>query len=191
LRVQRVLVIGSSGAGKSTLARRLGALTGLPVEHLDRHTWLPGWVEIERASVPVLVERLAAGEHWIIDGNYSATLPLRLERADTVVFLDYPRTYCVRMALRRFWTHRGKSRPCMTEGCPEKIDLEFLGWIWGKPPRSRPKVLRLLGQWLGIDAQQAAQLSEYTSTLTTPARRYLRFTRRAAAEQWLERLASS
>jgi adenylate kinase family enzyme len=46
--VRRVAVVGSSGAGKSTFARDLGARTGLPVVHLDRPFWRPGWVETPR-----------------------------------------------------------------------------------------------------------------------------------------------
>ena len=42
--MRRVLVIGCGGAGKSTFARELGARTGLPVVHLDRLYWKPGWV---------------------------------------------------------------------------------------------------------------------------------------------------
>jgi adenylate kinase family enzyme len=85
-----VLVDGVMGSGKSTSARALAARTGLPVIHLDLHYWKPGWVRptdgewLERQRI------LLAGEAWIIDGNYNETLPLRLERAETVVYLDTP-----------------------------------------------------------------------------------------------------
>lgn len=46
--VQRVVVVGSGGAGKSTFAAAPGEFTGLPVVHLDRHFWRPGWVETPR-----------------------------------------------------------------------------------------------------------------------------------------------
>ncbi len=41
---ERILIIGPSGSGKSTLAITLSGLTGLPVIHLDKEFWQPGWV---------------------------------------------------------------------------------------------------------------------------------------------------
>ena len=89
--MRRVAIIGSSGAGKSTLARRLGERTGLPVVHLDEHFWRPGWVETSRGEWRAVQTALCAQDAWIMDGNYSGTLDVRLARADTVVFLDLPR----------------------------------------------------------------------------------------------------
>ena len=43
--MERVLILGSPGAGKSTFARRLAERSGLPLIHLDKHFWRPGWVE--------------------------------------------------------------------------------------------------------------------------------------------------
>ena len=42
-----------------------------------------------------------AGNAWIADGNYHETLDLRLERADTVVFLDLPWWLCAGRAFLR------------------------------------------------------------------------------------------
>jgi adenylate kinase family enzyme len=68
--VQRVAVVGSGGSGKSTLADRLGELTGLPVTHLDRLYWQPGWVATDDDRWRQLQAGLVAGERWIVDGNY-------------------------------------------------------------------------------------------------------------------------
>ena len=84
----RVLVDGMMGSGKSTFARSLAARTGLPVIHLDVHYWKPGWVRPSDDEWRERQRALLAGEDWIIDGNYNETLALRLERAETVVFLD-------------------------------------------------------------------------------------------------------
>ena len=92
--MRRVLVIGSCGAGKSTFSRRLHKLTGLPLLHLDRHYWKPGWVESEVDEWKAKVEELIAGDEWIIDGNYGGTMEMRMRRADTVIWLDLPRYLC-------------------------------------------------------------------------------------------------
>jgi len=98
---RRVLVSGLAGAGKSTFSRALSAKTGLPLIHLDIHFWKPGWVEPTEDEWRDRQRGLLSGEEWIIDGNYHATLDLRLERADTVVYLDTPWWVCARRALVR------------------------------------------------------------------------------------------
>ena len=72
--MKRVLVIGSGGAGKSTFATRLGARLGLPVIHLDRVYWQPGWVETPKDEWLRKVEEMCAADAWVMDGNYSGTL---------------------------------------------------------------------------------------------------------------------
>jgi hypothetical protein len=48
---------------------------------------------------------LVAGARWVIDGNYNSTLHVRLEAADTVIFMDLPTRSCLRGTLihRRLW----------------------------------------------------------------------------------------
>lgn len=113
---RRVLVDGLMGSGKSTFARALSDRTGLPVIHLDQHYWNPGWVRPTDDEWRERQLALLAGEAWIIDGNYNETLSLRLERADTVVYLDTPWWLC---ACRAF--ARGLRRPGgeMPEGCDD------------------------------------------------------------------------
>jgi adenylate kinase family enzyme len=98
---RRVVVTGIAGAGKSTFSRALSAKTGLPVIHLDLHFWKPGWVEPSAAEWREIQRDLMTGDEWILDGNYQATLELRLERADTAVFLDTAWWVCALRALVR------------------------------------------------------------------------------------------
>ena len=127
--MHRVLVIGSPGSGKSTLSHSLADGTGLPLYHLDRLFWLAGWIERDRAAGLAELERVLARDRWIIDGNYGSSLPLRIARADTVIWLDYPTRICLVRALRRWAQYRGRTRPDMTEGCPERLDGAFLFYI--------------------------------------------------------------
>lgn len=139
--MQKVLVIGSCGSGKSAFSRRLAEIIQLPLIHLDSHYWRPGWIEPTKDVWREQVVELLKGERWIIDGNYSGTMDMRLAACDTVLFLDLPRHVCTWRVLKRAARYRGRTRPDLAEGCPEKIDLAFLKWTWSYPTRSRPKVL--------------------------------------------------
>ncbi|MEP6913069.1 MAG: DNA topology modulation protein [bacterium] len=142
--MRKVLVIGSGGAGKSTFARRLGALLELEVIHLDSLYWSAGWVEMPKAEWQRAVEELLGHQAWIIDGNYSGTLQIRLEACDTVIFLDVSRLICLGRLAKRAVLYRDEHRPDMADGCPEKLNWEFIRWAWGYPERTRPKIVELL-----------------------------------------------
>ncbi|MBS1371942.1 MAG: hypothetical protein HPZ91_18505 [Lentisphaeria bacterium] len=128
--MERILVIGCCGAGKSVLSRALGKKLGLPVIHLDRLFWLPGWVGQTCGAFDAALETELAKERWIMDGNFGRTLARRLEFADTVIFLRYSRLCCVAGVFRRRIRYFGRSRPDLGEGCPEKIDRQFLRFVW-------------------------------------------------------------
>ncbi len=141
---QRILLIGCGGSGKSTLARQLGQATGLPVVHLDQLFWRPGWQSVSKEEFDALLAAELAKDCWIIDGNFDRTIPMRLERCDTVIYLDLPRLTCLMGVIRRVITSYGRTRPDMGEGCPERFDLSFLKWVWNFNRDKRGKYLSLL-----------------------------------------------
>ena len=147
--MKRVLVIGSGGAGKSTFARRLGRRLGLPVIHLDRVYWHPGWVETPKDEWKRKVEELCAGDSWVMDGNYSGTLEIRLGACDAVIFLDLPRPLCMWRVLKRAVMYRDTPRPDMAAGCRENLQPKFLHWVWTYRKRRRPKILATLERVAG------------------------------------------
>lgn len=145
----RILVIGSPGAGKSTLSRALAATTGLPLVHLDQAYWRPGWVETDDAEWRATVAALVAAPRWIIDGNYSGTLPERLAAADRVILLDVPPLVCTWRVIRRVSGLRGRVRPDMAEGCLERFNLPFLWYVLTFRARVMPRVEALLATYAG------------------------------------------
>jgi adenylate kinase family enzyme len=142
--VRRVVIIGPGGSGKSTLARELGPRLGLPVVHLDQMFWTPGWVQRPREEFDRLLAEALAGERWIIDGNYGRTMPVRFAACDTVLFLDFPRRIYMWRAMLRPLRYKGRTRPDMTEGCPERMTLEFLKFLWRWPGKDRATTLARL-----------------------------------------------
>jgi adenylate kinase family enzyme len=150
--MQRVLVMGSSGSGKSTFARRLAKATGLPFVSLDALYWQPGWQPSEPEPFGLRVTEAASAPGWIMDGNYTRFAgELRRERADTVIWFDLPRHVCMSGIMTRIVGSYGQVRPEMAPGCPERIDLEFLRYVWTYRQQQRP---RLLEFFEGLRADQ-------------------------------------
>lgn len=168
--MQRILVIGSPGAGKSTLAHQIAARTGLPLFHLDRMHWLPGWIERDRGEARQHLVEVLEQDRWIIDGNYGSTMPQRIQRADTVIWLDYPTHLCLWRELKRWRQYRGKARPDMTEGCPERFNLEFFLYV-----------LMFRGNW---QSRNGAAVGSFSGLLH-------RFQRPDQTQEWLDGLAAT
>lgn len=145
--MRRIVILGCSGSGKSTLARRLGERLGLPVVHLDALYWLPGWVARDKEGFRALVAQAVAGDAWVCDGGYSSTYDLRFPFADTVIWLRRPRWLCLTRVVLRWLSHLGRTRADMGPGCPEKVDWEFIRFIWNWERRTRAKIEAGLDQY--------------------------------------------
>jgi adenylate kinase family enzyme len=139
--MERVVIIGCAGTGKSTLARRLGARTGLPVVHLDALFWEPGWRESDPTAFRQRVIEALVGGRWITDGIYnSKTFDLRLPQADLIIWIDQPLGLRLWRVIWRAVRYRGQTRPDLAPDCPERIDLEFLKYIWNFDRKNRPRL---------------------------------------------------
>ena len=166
--MRRVVVVGSGGSGKSTFSRELGRVTGIPVIHLDREYWRPGWEETPKDEWKARVADMLEGERWIMDGNFGGTREMRMQAADTIIFLDLPRRVCLYRILKRTFKYYGRSRPDMAEGCLERLDLEFVMWVWNYKHRSR---MTLLAELEGLEEKSVMilrnqrQVSDFLANL--------------------------
>jgi len=142
--MKRVLILGPSGSGKSTLGERLGRILRVPIIHLDQYYWKPNWINTPEEEWRVIVRELISSDSWVMDGNYTSTLKIRSAAADTIIFIDIPRRLSYLRVISRFLRFRGRTRPDLTENCPEKIDWDFIRWIWDYPHTRKPVILRFL-----------------------------------------------
>jgi len=142
--MKKILTLGCSGSGKTTLALNLGKILNLEVIHLDSLYWNPGWVSTPEDKWLEIVKNIIKKDRWVIDGNYSGTIDMRLNEADTAVYLDFPTISCLWQAIKRWLLHMGHTRPDVGEGCKEKIDLEFMMWIWNFNKTHREMMLEKL-----------------------------------------------
>lgn len=140
----RVAIIGNAGGGKSILAAALGRSLHLPVHHIDRIQFQPGW----RISPPEFVaqehQRILDTPRWIIDGWGSWPLiEKRLEAADTVIVVDLPLWRHLWWALKRQIRHPFSQTPDRPENCPLlPMTWQLLRAIWNVHRNLRPELLR-------------------------------------------------
>ncbi len=142
--MNRILIIGCPGSGKTTLSKILSDKLQIPLVHLDKMFWNSGWQPKSREEFDAELLEVLQTKRWIIDGNYSRTIPWRMEKADMVIHLDYPTAICVWRVLKRVVTRYGETRSDMGENCPERFDMEFLKYVWGFRKNQRPKLLSCL-----------------------------------------------
>jgi len=141
------MVVGCCGAGKSTLSRKLYEKLELPLYHLDQYYWHPNWKETPKPEWTEIVQLLSKKDQWIVDGNYTGTMEIRLKRAETVIFLDYPTWKCLWRVIRRIFKYKGKSRPDMVKGCNERFDLSFLHYVLFFNSKRRKSILKLIDKY--------------------------------------------
>ena len=140
--MKKVIIIGCPGSGKSTFARTLQNKTGLPLFYLDMLKWNSDKTTVSKEIFLDRLNGILSEDEWIIDGNYAATIELRMSVCDTVFFLDYPLEVC----LSGIKARQGKPRPDMP-WIETEDDEEFLEFIRDYNTDSRPKVIELLNKY--------------------------------------------
>lgn len=143
----RILVIGCSGSGKSTLSQWIADRFGLTYISMDRDIlWLPGWVQRDKQEQLSRTIDFISRDRWIMDGTNTSTFDIRVPRSDFVIWPHLPRRVCIHGIFSRWIKYIGRTRPEMAPGCPEKIDWEFLRFVWTWDRVFKPHVIAGLQQ---------------------------------------------
>ena len=144
---QRICIIGPSNSGKSTLARALSKRLGIPVCHLDQLAHIPGtnwqpraneeWQEGHDLFVEIAT--------WVIEGNYSFSMPQRFKKATSIIWLDFNPWGCVRRYLLRSLKNDA-GRPGRLANVNNDFNPELIRYILFVYPKKRAKTKSLIDQ---------------------------------------------
>lgn len=140
--------MGTSGSGKTTVAHRLAETLDVPRLELDSVMHQPGWEPLPADIFRERVAEFASGDAWVIDGNYTGvgTMETVWPRADTIVWLDLPKSVVMSQVTRRtlrrlatreeLWNGNRESWTNMIDPRPEK---NIVVWAWTTHRRVRER----------------------------------------------------
>jgi adenylate kinase family enzyme len=168
--VDRIAIMGCGGSGKSHLARSLGTALQITPVHLDGLYYDADWKPLDQEKFAGLQRGLVAAPRWLIDGNYASTLPIRLQAADTVIFLDLPGWSSLWGILQRRLRHGGGQHQAI--GVYDRITWDFVRYILSYRRKMAPRVRTLIAEHARdadvviLRSRRAARY--YLATVTSP-----------------------
>lgn len=142
--MRKSMICGCGGSGKSALSSKLDDHFGLPVTLLDMEYYDEQWNALDDETFAQRQRELVADDDWIIDGNYSGTMSIRLTAADTVIFLDIHPLICLFGILQRRFQHRGDDE--LSRHRRGRITWGFVKYILGFRKTMCPRVEGLISE---------------------------------------------
>lgn len=114
--MKKIIVTGANGAGKSHFAAQLASVRpGVPALSFDAIKLRTGWEQRPKSETEVRLAAEIRRDSWILEGGPSL-LPLAMEHADGLIWLDPPEYLRAwRLALRPL-SSWGRTRPELPPG---------------------------------------------------------------------------
>ncbi len=146
-RPTRIVVIGVSCSGKTTFANQLALKTGLPVTLMDQIMWQPGWEYIGDEATVEKISSVVKEDQWVLEGYISSlSRPEVFDRAEQIVYLDYPGIICAWRYLKRCVKHWRSPRTELA-GSPDRFRWSFFWLVLTKGEANALQNLLRAGAW--------------------------------------------
>ncbi len=124
---KRIYIIGNSASGKTSLAKQLSRILKIKAYDLDDFYWQKKFAKKRNPKiVEKLVKKVTRRKTWVIEGVYSSCVTCSLEKADLIIWLDYP----VHVITWRLLKRQIKKR----EKLSSTIDFLHYAWDYYRKP---------------------------------------------------------
>jgi len=100
--MRKITIIGCAGSGKTTFAKKLSKKLDLPLHTIDSIYYRENWEKLSQDELRDKLVSIMKTDGWIIDGQYTKHIPLRLEFVDTVIFFDISKLIAIQRILKRY-----------------------------------------------------------------------------------------
>lgn len=104
--MKKVLIMGCPGSGKARLAVRVGQITGLDVYHIKDDRFSERHTEEEVQAWRDAVQKIVDRDGWVIEGTQSITYDIRIQHADTVLFVKQKPLMCLWKFIKKSFRER-------------------------------------------------------------------------------------
>jgi len=146
----KINVVGTSASGKSTFGEQLAKRLDIPFIEMDAVFWGADWREPPDAEFFPKLEIALSEESWVLDGNYTRTIPIKWKDVDLVIWLDYSFTRTLYQSITRainrlytreeLWPNTGNRESFRKLLSKDSIVL----WMIRAYPRNREKYLKAM-----------------------------------------------
>lgn len=145
----RLCIIGPSNSGKSTLAAAISQKIHCPLTHLDQlyHQPHSNWVPRATEEFIALHDAAIAEERWVIEGNYSISMPQRLARTTGLIVMESSTALSLARYVRRSLfepDHIGS-----LAGDQDSIKWSMIKHLVITTPKNRKRYQQLYQDWSG------------------------------------------
>ena len=128
--MQRIIIMGCPGSGKTYVAKELGEKLDISVIYLDKLWRGKEGSHITKAEFDARMEKALSLDSWIMDGDFSRTMEMRLKKCDTIVYLNLPRWLCL-------WNLFRRARAGGIDPGGEKLTKEKVQYVWNYRKNNR------------------------------------------------------